>query len=159
MTSRIVFGSLLILCLSLALGCKKNPKSTQPDSNPAPYVSSGGGPGAPNQNGNLTVTGGQGAIQSPRMSAARLVNKEQLKQLHLSMFQTWSLDNRVPTVTEIMQEARQNSQLFPLLKEEVIVLTGTKSGDAVWAYPVSATGWRPLCGHPVAASNRSHLTN
>src|SRR5205823_13402597 len=100
-----------------------------------PYVSSGGGgPAAPNQQGNLTVTGGQGAIQSPRMAAARLVNQEQLKQLHLSMFQTWSLDNRVPTAAEVMQEARQNSQLLPLLKEEVIILTGTNQADGVWAY-------------------------
>ncbi|MDB5306526.1 MAG: hypothetical protein JWO38_728 [Gemmataceae bacterium] len=103
-------------------------------STPPPRVSSVGGPVAPNQNGNLTVTGGQGAIQAPRMAAARTINNAQLKDLHLSMFQTWSLDNRVPSADEVMKEAQQNPQLYPLIKEEVIILTGTSRGDGVWAY-------------------------
>jgi hypothetical protein len=97
-------------------------------------VSGAGGAVAPNQNGNLSVTGGQGAIQSPRMAAARTVNDVQLNQLYTSMFQTWSLDNRVPSRDEVMKEAQQNPQLFPLLKDEVIILTGTNRGDGVWAY-------------------------
>lgn len=127
--------------MTAALGCKKEKKEANkggPDITPpaATYVSSVGGnnPVNPNQSGNLSVTGGQGAIQSPRMAAARTVNDVQLQQLHLSMSQTFLLDNRVPDINEIMQEARQNSQLFPLLKEEVIILTGTKDGNAVWAY-------------------------
>lgn len=103
-------------------------------SNPPPHVSSVGSRTAPNQAGNLSVTGGQGAIQSPRMAAARTVNDVQLNQLYTSMFQTWTLDNRVPTKDEVMKEAQQNPQLYPLLKEEVIILTGTNRGDGVWAY-------------------------
>lgn len=133
---------LIAVLMTAALGCKKDKKDAKnggPDVSPPPatkYVSSVGGsnPVNPNQSGNLTVTGGQGAIQSPRMAAARTVNDVQLQQLHLSMSQTFLLDNRVPDINEIMQEARQNSQLFPLLKEEVIILTGTKNGNAVWAY-------------------------
>ena len=99
------------------------------------YVSSVGGsnPVNPNQSGNLTVKGGEG-VQSPRMAAARTINKVQMTQLHLSMFQTFQLDNRVPDVNEIMAEAKQNRQLLPLLTEEVVILTGTKLGDGVWAY-------------------------
>jgi hypothetical protein len=125
---------IIMLVLTLAAGCKKKPTDTSPDSPPPPHVSSVGGVGAPNQNGNLTVTGGQGAIQSPRMAAARLVNEAQLKDLHLSMSQTWLIDNRLPTPSDVMQEARQNSQLLPLLKEEVIVLTGATRGEQIWAY-------------------------
>src|SRR5262249_7500939 len=134
MTSRIVFCNALILGLSLVVGCKKGEKATQPDSKPVPYVSSGGGPTTPNQNGNLTVTGGQGAIQAPRMAAARTVNEAQMRDLHLSMSQSWLIDNKVPSVNEIMQEAQKNSQLLPLLKEEVIILTGATRGDQIWAY-------------------------
>jgi hypothetical protein len=126
--------TLAVVLTLAALGCGKKPKETPPDSAPPPVVSSVGGPTGPNQQGNLTVTGGQGAIQAPRMAAARLINQEQLKQLHLSMFQAWSLDNRVPSANEVMQEARQNAQLLPLLKEEVIILTGTNQGGGVWAY-------------------------
>lgn len=137
------------------LGCGKKPekKNDGGDSTPPPaagssqtggntggnydpkYVSSVGGsnPVNPNQSGNLTVKGGEG-VQSPRMAAARTINKVQMTQLHLSMFQTFQLDNRVPDVNEIMAEAKQNRQLLPLLTEEVVILTGTKLGDGVWAY-------------------------
>ncbi len=127
------FGILTVLCI-FAVGCKKQPKSTEPDTPPPKYVSSGGGPVAANQNGNLTVSGGQGAIQAPRMAAARTVNNAQLRDLHLSMSQSYLIDNKVPTVNEIMQEAQRNSQLLPLLKEEVVILTGATRGDQVWAY-------------------------
>ena len=148
-----LFVSLLMAVV--ALGCGKKPaKETGGDSTPPPaagsttpssaspagsdpkYVSSASGsnPVNPNQSGNLTVKGGEGAIQSPRMAAARTINNAQMKQLHLSMFQTFQLDNRVPDVNEIMQEAKQNRQLLPLLTEEVVILTGTKNGDGVWAY-------------------------
>ena len=112
-------------------GARRNPAPAPP---PPKYSSSVGGVTAPNQSGNLTVTGGQGAIQSPRMAAARTVNNVQLTQLHLSMFQTWQLDNRVPSLEEITNEAKQNPQLYPLIKDEVIILTGTNRGDGVWAY-------------------------
>lgn len=137
------------------LGCWKKPekKNDGGDSTPPPaagtsqtggntggnydpkYVSSVGGnnPVNPNQSGNLTVKGGEG-VQSPRMAAARTINKVQMTQLHLSMFQAFQLDNRVPDVNEIMAEAKQNRQLLPLLTEEVVILTGTKLGDGVWAY-------------------------
>ena len=138
----------------VALGCGKKPtKEPGGDSTPPPaagsttpasgspagsdpkFVSSAGGsnPVNPNQSGNLTVKGGEG-VQSPRMAAARTINNAQMKQLHLSMFQTFQLDNRVPDVNEIMQEAKQNRQLLPLLTEEVVILTGTKNGEGVWAY-------------------------
>ena len=146
---------ILPLMAIAALGCGKKPvKEPGADSSPPPaagsttpssgtpagsdpkYVSSASGsnPVNPNQSGNLTVKGGEGAIQSPRMAAARTINNAQMKQLHLSMFQTFQLDNRVPDINEIMQEAKQNRQLLPLLTEEVVILTGTKNGDGVWAY-------------------------
>ncbi len=126
---------LAVFAVALTMGCKKKPKDASGDTPPAaPFVSSGGGPTAPNQNGNLSVTGGQGAVQSPRLAAARTVNNAQLKDLHLSMFQAWTLDNRVPTANEVMQEAKQNAQLLPLLKDEVVILTGATRGDQVWAY-------------------------
>ena len=146
-----------LLMAVVALGCGKKPaKEPGGDSTPPPiggalpatlpssgspaasdpkFVSSASGsnPVNPNQSGNLTVKGGEG-VQSPRMAAARTINNAQMKQLHLSMFQTFQLDNRVPDVNEIMQEAKQNRQLLPLLSEEVVILTGTKNGDGVWAY-------------------------
>jgi hypothetical protein len=126
-------GILLVLSL-VAAGCKKQSKPTELDSAPPKYVSSGGGSAAPNQSGNLTVSGGQGAIQAPRMAAARAVNNAQLRDLHLSMSQSYLVDNKLPSKDEIMQEAQKNSQLFPLLKEEVVILTGATRGDEIWAY-------------------------
>ena len=149
---KTIFVSAVIAVV--ALGCGKKPtKEPGGDSTPPPaagsttpasgspagsdpkFVSSASGsnPVNPNQSGNLTVKGGEG-VQSPRMAAARTINNAQMKQLHLSMFQTFQLDNRVPDVNEIMQEAKQNRQLLPLLTEEVVILTGTKNGDGVWAY-------------------------
>jgi hypothetical protein len=148
--------SLLSMALALtAIGCGKKPeKKSEPDSAPPPaagtpqpigtpgprntdpkYVSSAGGnnPVNPNQNGNLTVKGGEG-VQSPRMAAARTINKVQMTQLHLSMSQAYLLDNTVPSANEVMAEAKQNRQLLPLLQEEVVILTGTKLGNGVWAY-------------------------
>ena len=107
------------------------PRNTSP---PPTYSSSTGGATAPNQSGNLSVTGGQGAIQSPRMAAARTINNAQLRDLHLNMSQTFLLDNRVPSIDEITNEAKKNSQLYPLIRDEVIILTGTNRGDGVWAY-------------------------
>src|SRR5262245_54041506 len=119
----------ILTLLLVVVGCKKQSKPTEPDSPPPKYVSSVGGPTAPNQNGNLTVSGGQGAIQAPRMAAARTVNNAQLRDLHLSMSQSYLIDNKVPSKDEIMQEAQKNSQLLPLLKEEVVILTGATRGE------------------------------
>jgi len=128
----------LVLAVAVAAGCKKKPKETSPDSEPPPkFVSSTGGAVAPNQNGNLSVSGGgsgYGAVQAVRKAAARTVNDAQMKDLHLSLFQTWQLDNRLPTAKEIMEEAKRNPQLLPLLQEEVIILTGANRGDQIWAY-------------------------
>ena len=124
--------AILTMVLVIGTGCKKS-KSAQPDSDPPKHVSSGGGLTAPNQNGNLTVTGGQGD-PAPRMAAARLVNNAQLRDLHLSLSQSFLIDNTLPKPDEIMKEAQGNSQLFPLLKEEVVILTGATRGDQVWAY-------------------------
>ena len=112
------------------------PSSGSPAGSDPKFVSSASGsnPVNPNQSGNLTVKGGEGAIQSPRMAAARTINDAQMKDLHLSIFYTFQLENRVPDVNEIILEARKNRQLLPLLSEEVVILTGTKSGDGVWAY-------------------------
>ena len=144
----------------VALGCGKKPaKEPGGDSTPPPiggalpatlpssgspaasdpkFVSSASGsnPVNPNQSGNLTVKGGEG-VQSPRMAAARTINNAQMKQLHLSMFQTFQLDNRVPDVNEIMQEAKQNRQLLPLLSEEVVILTGPRT--AMVSGPIRST--------------------
>ena len=109
-------------------------RATTPPPKPVSSMGGTGGVVAPNQNGNLTVTGGQGAIQSPRMAAARTINNAQLRDLHLSMSQAFLLDNRLPAPADVMKEAQQNPQLFPLLKDEVIILTGTNRGDGVWAY-------------------------
>ena len=148
------FALTIVVSIALLGGCK--PKATEKgsDSTPPPaagtnqpatgspngekdpkYVSSvsGNNPVIPNQNGNLTVKGGE-VVQSPRMAAARTVNNAQLKQLHLGMYQSFLADNRMQDVNEVMNDAKQNSQLFPLLKEEVIILTGTKNGEGVWAY-------------------------
>ena len=123
---------LAVLLAAAAAGCGKQPKA---NSSGEKHVSSfGDNPTNPNQAGNLSVTGGQGAIQAPRMAAARTVNQVQLDQLYKSMFFTFQLDNRVPSKDEIEKEARQNPQLWPLIKEEVIILTGTARGDGVWAY-------------------------
>lgn len=127
--------AVLTMFLTVAAGCKK-PKATSPDVDPPKHVSSGGGLTAPNQNGNLSVSGGSGfgAAQAIRKSGARLANKVQLDQLRLSMFQTWQLDNRVPSIDEVMKEARQNPQVLPLLQDEVVILTGATRGDQIWAY-------------------------
>jgi hypothetical protein len=125
---------LAVFAVAFTTGCKKSKPTDSDTPPPPPYVSSGGGPAAPNQQGNLTVHGGEGAIQAPRMAAARLVNQIEMNQLYTSMFQTWTLDNRVPSNDEVMKEAQQNPQLRPLLKEEVILLTGATRGDQIWAY-------------------------
>jgi hypothetical protein len=123
----------ILLAFVLGAGCKKS-KPTHADTDAPKHVSTVGGPTGPNQNGNLTVTGGQGAIQAPRMAAARLANNAQLRDLHLSLSQSFLIDNTLPKPDEIMKEAQRNPQLYPLLKEEVVILTGATRGDQIWAY-------------------------
>ena len=131
----------VILAACLA-GCGKKAAKPAPDVTPTPATTPApqpvsattGSVAAPNQAGNLTVNGGAGGVHAPRMAAGRIANEAQLKDLQLSMFQTWTLDNRVPTADEIMKDAQKNAQLFPLLKEGVVVLTNTTRGDGVWAY-------------------------
>jgi hypothetical protein len=127
----------LIAAVAFAAGCKKKPKETQPDTAPPPHVSSVNSPTAPNQNGNLSVSGGGsgfGAVQAVRKAAARTVNDAQMRDLHLSLSQSFLIDNRLPSAKEIVEEAKRNPQLLPLLQEEVIILTGATRGDQVWAY-------------------------
>ena len=75
-------------------------------------------------------------VQSPRVAAARLVNNAQMRDLQLSISQAVALDpsGRVPSAEEIKQEARQNGQLSALLADEIVILTGTRRADGVWAY-------------------------
>lgn len=124
-----------VAILAMSVGCNKPPRftgpsgDTQPTGQPQPQSTN---KTYSNPQGNLT--GGSGGIFAPRTAAARAVNQAQLRDLHLSMSQTFLLDNRVPSKDEIMKDAQMNPQLLPLLKDEIIVLTGTTSGDGIWAY-------------------------
>jgi hypothetical protein len=126
----------ILLAFVLLTGCKKS-KPTHADSDPPKHVSTVGGPTGPNQNGNLSVSGsgsGFGAPQAVRKAGARIANKIELDQLRLSLAQSWLIDNHLPTPAEIMKEYQQNPQVSPLLKEEVVILTGATRGDQIWAY-------------------------
>jgi hypothetical protein len=126
--------SLLTLAVAvtlLAAGCKKAMDNVAKDASLGPNEK----PKIIDTTGNLTGGSG-GAIQATRKAAARTVNMAQLDQLSKSIQTLMTLDpsNKVPTLSAIQQEIRQNGQLMGLINEDVIVLTGFTGADGVWAY-------------------------
>jgi hypothetical protein len=122
--------TLAFLALVLASGCSKKAK-TEPANN-----TGGGGPNIVNQGGNLTVRGGEGAIQAPRMAAARTANEVELRDLHLGIFQAMQADpnETPPDLNEVKEIVRQNAKLAAHVKEEIVILTGSQQKDGVFAY-------------------------
>lgn len=139
MTSRIVFSGALIVGLSLAVGCKKNPKSTQPDSdppvaansNPTPKMTTGGNAGGggggnvgiiPSGAGGGIVTnpgaiagGGGGAIQAVRKAARRTQALNEMNTLGQVISLMLTDLGRMPTKEQIVAELK----LYPKVLEAV----------------------------------------
>ena len=125
-----------LFVLTACAGCKKTGNKPEPTKPEVQASGGGGGPNIINQSGNLTVRGGEGAIQAPRMAAARIANEAELKDLHLAIFQAMQLDpNEQPPGPDEMKEIlRQNSKLAAHVKDEIVILTGTRQKDGIFAY-------------------------
>jgi hypothetical protein len=164
MISRIVLSGALILGLSFTLGCKKNPKSMQPDSNPAVAASSnptpktttggnaGGGGGGnvgiiPSGAGGGIATnpgaiagggGGGGAIQAVRKAARRTQALNEMNTLGqvISLMQTDL--GRMPTKEQIVTELKQYPKVLEAVNEGAFILTGTTEAGGLGAYEIEA---------------------
>lgn len=140
---------LAFVALAIVAGCKK-PKppvggttTSTARSDDAPVTPSPG-PKIVNQSGNLTVKGGEGGFQAPRLAAGREANHAELKDLHLAIFQATQLDpnENPPGMDEVMAAVRQNHKLAAHVKEEIVIITGSTQKDGVFAY----TQWPQRAG-------------
>lgn len=130
---------LLGLVLAVAAGCKRDKNDPTKGGNPpnTPPPAGGGGGGG--------VGGGSGgAPQAVRGAVQRTVNLVELKDLHLFIYNASLATGQMPTPQQIMEEVGKASpKLAAHLRDGSIVLTGTRSREAIWAYtrdPQSGAG-------------------
>jgi hypothetical protein len=145
--------AILFVLFVLPLGCKKamdkisDDAKLQPDEKPQ-IIPKGGG--------DLT-SGSGGATQGVRNAAARTVNDVALKNLHDAISISESVDGAMPTADAIKKDkaVTQDKQLVGLINDEVIILTGAKNKDGIWAY----TQWPQRAGehYIIKASGRDSM--
>lgn len=86
-----------------------------------------------------------GLIEKVTNKVKETVNAIEMHDLYLFIYQIEAIDNRMPSKDEIRQYAKkENPKLSKLLEDGVIVLTGSKTRDSVWAYEKDAPtrgGW------------------
>lgn len=162
MTNRIVLGGALLFALGLAVGCKKNQKSTQPDSEPPPGAkqdpskkpnpaqggntggSGGGNVGIiPSTVGGGIVTstgggGGGGAVQAVRKAARRTQALNEMNTLGQMISLMQNDLGRMPTKEQIFAELKQYPKVLEAVNEGAFILTGTNEPGGLWAYEVDA---------------------
>jgi type IV pilus biogenesis protein CpaD/CtpE len=129
----------LALALAVLAGCKKPSGKT----NPNPPQGNTGGPGVHGPTAVVTNPalgggggGSGGAAQAVRNAVVRSVNKLDLRDIHLFIETSSSADGRMPGVEEIRNALRQSGagKIDQKVAEGVIVLTGARQRESVWAY-------------------------
>jgi hypothetical protein len=152
--------NLLLIGLALVVltaGCKKaSNTSTSTQTTPTSNASSGNefaahAPSGVVLNPGLGGGGGGGAAQAVRKAATRIVTQFEMKDIHLVIETAYGASGQMPSKEEIEAVLKsQKSKASPLLGERVIVLTGTRTRENIWAYTQDAQNSQ---GHFVATSN------
>jgi hypothetical protein len=89
---------------------------------------------------NPGMSGGSGgAVQAVRKAAVRTVNFNEMDTLRKFIVIAADAIGQMPTKQEIEQALMRDApKTYDLVRENVIVLTGTRSRDAIWAYTYEA---------------------
>jgi hypothetical protein len=108
---------LIGVMLFLPAGCNKG-------TNTAPQSGNTGGPG--------------GTVQQVRKAVTRSIDEQQMHQLHL-LIEGSAAGERLPAAETIAAELQRDApQISKLVQDKVIVLTGARSRQAIWAYTPEA---------------------
>jgi hypothetical protein len=88
--------------------------------------------------------GSGGAAQAVRKAATRTVNYNELENIRLFISTAEVSSGRMPSKQAVEQALmREAPKTYELVKENVIILTGTRSRENIWAYtydPQTAAG-------------------
>lgn len=141
----LLLGVLMTVAL---VGCgKKTAKSTQPDSTPPPAAAGGSGGIVPaggvgvvvNPQAALGGGGGGGAAQAVQKAAKRAATNNELHQIHIFIESASGASGQMPPPQETYAAIQKEApKIAEAIKEGVIVLTGTRSRESVWAYEAIA---------------------
>jgi hypothetical protein len=98
-----------------------------------------------------------GAVQNVRRATQRIQTANELKGLHIYISDASLTSGRMPSKEEIVAAAKQSNdaKLVKYLEDGIIVLTGTKSREGVWAYEKDAPA---MGGWVVTASGPQQMT-
>jgi hypothetical protein len=138
-----------LITLVTASGCKKKtPASAAPvaqQNGGAMAVAPGPGGGVVAGAPGVAEGGGGGAVQAVRGAVARVVNLEDMKQIHIYIENASGASGRMPsqqeTLAALMQEA---PKIAELVNDGTIVLHNARTREEVWAYEKKAldqSGW------------------
>jgi hypothetical protein len=86
-----------------------------------------------------TPGGSGGAVQSVRRAVTRSVNEMDMRTIAQFIEADFTLNGQMPSKEAIVQTLKRDAvKIFKLVEENVIVLTGTKNREHVWAYTYNA---------------------
>ncbi len=105
---------------------------------PLPVPTLAPAPAEPSRPNTNFVSGG-GAVQNVRQAARRSVALNDMHQLGQLIAATELETNRMPTKDQIREMLKRDAQnIFRLVEDGSIVLTGTRERGGLWAYEVDA---------------------
>lgn len=133
---RILF--LVTLSLLVCIGCRR-PRTSAGDESTSPQKPSTDQPAVHAPSGVVVGGGGGGgsggAAQAVRKAAIRTVNLNEMQNIRTFIDSASAASGRMPSAQEIAEVLRTEApSTYQLVKEGAIVLTGTRSRDAIWAY-------------------------
>ncbi len=90
---------------------------------------------------NTNYRADQSVLRNTKRAGERMAQMNDFDQMKFFIFSYELENNRLPTVAEIKADLKQYpdaSQILKKIDEGVIILTGTKDKNALWAYEVDA---------------------
>jgi hypothetical protein len=90
------------------------------------------------------------AVQGVNRAVKRSVTLQEMHDLHLTIEQAYGEMGMMPTKEFVLDlEKKENRKLYTMLQDGLIVLTGTKVHESVWAYEKDA----PTAGGYILSHN------
>lgn len=150
---------LLAAGAAAAVGCNLTINVPKKTTEPTETTPSGTVPSGPVDDRNTNYRPDQSALRNAKRAGERLAQLTDFDSVKFFIF-SYELENgRMPTIAEIKAELKNYPDAAQILKkidDGVIILTGTKDKNALWAYEIDADkAGGIICHGPSGAIKRA----
>jgi len=134
-------GIALLATTVTAVGCNFTINVPKRATEPTETAPTGTVPSGPVDDRNTNYRGDQSGLRNAKRAADRLAQMTDFTSVQFFILEYELNNNRMPTIAEIkdsLKSAADTQHILKKIEDGVIILTGTKNKNALWAYEVDA---------------------